>query len=503
LTAQRFVADPFAGGGARMYRTGDLVRWGDGGDLLFVGRVDDQVKIRGFRVELGEVEAALAACAGVGQAAVLVREERPGLKRLVGYVVAAAGVVLDPVVVREWVAARLPDYMVPAAVVVVDGLPLTANGKVDRAALPAPEFVAAGTFRPARTVREQVLCDLFAEVLGAARVGIDDGFFELGGDSIIAIQLVARARAAGLGLTPRDVFTRHSVAALAEAAEQLTDTGQPAPVEGPLVVLDPDELGALSAGVEEFLPLSPLQEGLLFHSLYDQHGVDVYNVQIACVLSGPLDHARMRAACQALLGRHAALRARFVQRRSGQTIQAVAATVTAPWTDVDLTHLTTSEQQDDQVRELLADDRLNRFDTTRAPLARFTLIRLDEHRHVLAFTHHHILLDGWSVPIVFSELFHLYQHGNDTDLPPVVPFRAYLAWLNTRDRHTTETAWRHALTDIDGPTLVAPGTEVAGTPVFPQRVVVELSEQVTAGLAVMARGRGLTLNTVVSVSGPC
>src|SRR5689334_6855445 len=156
---------------------------------MFVGRVDDQVKIRGFRVELGEVEAALASCAGVGQAAVLVREERPGLKRLVGYVVPTADADLDPAVVRERVAARVPDYMVPAALMVVESLPLTANGKVDRAALPAPEFAAGGTFRAARTPREQVLCDLFAEVLGVARVGIDDGFFELGGDSIIAIQL--------------------------------------------------------------------------------------------------------------------------------------------------------------------------------------------------------------------------------------------------------------------------------------------------------------------------
>ena len=147
--------------------------------------------------------------------------------------------------------------------------------------------------------------------------------------------------------------------------------------------------------IEATLPLSPLQEGLLFHSLYDQQGVDVYNVQFACALTGPLDPARMRAACEALLGRHAALRAGFVQRRSAQTIQAVAREVNTPWTDIDLTDLD-GTQQEDRVGELLADDRLNRFDMTHPPLARFTLIRLADERHVLAFTFHHILLDGWS-----------------------------------------------------------------------------------------------------------
>ncbi|WP_203924779.1 amino acid adenylation domain-containing protein, partial [Rugosimonospora africana] len=220
LSAGRFVADPFGGVGQRMYRTGDLVRWTSDGDLVFVGRSDDQVKLRGFRIELGEVESALTEDPGVSQAVVVLREDRPGEKRLVGYVVSVDGATVDGGALRDRLAERLPDHMVPAAVMVLDSLPLTGNGKLDRRALPAPDFSAVSGSRGPRTAEEEVLCGLFAEVLGLDRVGIDDDFFALGGHSILAIRLADRIRSVfGSSVSVRNVFTSPTVAALLKNVE--------------------------------------------------------------------------------------------------------------------------------------------------------------------------------------------------------------------------------------------------------------------------------------------
>ncbi|MGI5378893.1 amino acid adenylation domain-containing protein [Streptomyces sp. CA-251387] len=221
LSAERFVACPFVPG-ERMYRTGDLVRWTDEGTLEFVGRADAQVKIRGFRVELGEVEAALAAHPSVAQAVVTAPQERPGERRLIGYVV-TDGSAVDGRQVREYVARVLPDYLVPAVVVVLDALPVTRHGKVDRAALPAPDFAGRVSGREPRNSVEETLCALYAELLGLERVGVDDSFFELGGDSIMSMQLVARAQRAGLVLKVQDVFEYETPAGLAAVVGAVRD----------------------------------------------------------------------------------------------------------------------------------------------------------------------------------------------------------------------------------------------------------------------------------------
>ncbi|MFI6409989.1 condensation domain-containing protein, partial [Streptomyces sp. NPDC050548] len=312
------------------------------------------------------------------QTAVVVREDTPGDKRLVAYVVPAAGEFMgDPSVLRSFVAERLPDYMVPSAFVTLDALPLTPNGKLDRRALPAPDFVSGAEGKGPRTPQEEILCGLFAEVLGVASVSVDDGFFELGGDSILSIQLVARARAAGLVFSARDVFERKTVEGLAARSQP---AGGPeasgfTPSDLPLVSLSQAEIGVVEArwkDVADVLPLAPLQEGLLFHALYDEQALDVYTTQLSSLVEGRLDVAALKSAASALMERHANLRAGFAYEGLRQPVQVIPRQVDVPWEEVDFTGLAPAEQEA-AVEGWLEEDRARRFDLTAPPLLRFTL----------------------------------------------------------------------------------------------------------------------------------
>ncbi|MGE2722240.1 amino acid adenylation domain-containing protein, partial [Mycolicibacterium celeriflavum] len=291
LSAARFVACPFGGTGARMYRTGDLVCWGADGELRYLGRADEQVKIRGYRIELGEIQAVLANLSGVEQAAVIAREDRPGDKRLVGYVTG----IDDPARLRAQLAERLPSYMVPAAVVSLDALPLTVNGKLDTRALPAPEYSDVDHYRAPADVVEEILADIFAEVLGLERVGVDDSFFDLGGDSISAIQVVMRAHAAGLVGRPRDIFVQQTVARLARVV-RLADGSEAEIDEG----------------------TGPVIATPIMRWLKSVDGpIDQFNQTVLLQAPARVTEAEVVVVLQALLDRHAMLRLRATDDGAG------------------------------------------------------------------------------------------------------------------------------------------------------------------------------------------
>ncbi|MEU1790608.1 amino acid adenylation domain-containing protein [Streptomyces sparsogenes] len=509
LTAERFVADVFGPPGARMYRTGDLGRRRPDGAVEYRGRVDSQVKIRGHRIELGEIEAALAADPSVEQAVAAVSADPSGTRRVVGYVRPRPGSPArpDPAALRESVARRLPAYMVPAQIMVVEDIPLTPNGKVDRAALPAPTFQAANAYRAPASDRERVLHEVFTEVLGGARIGVDDSFFDLGGDSIIAMQLAARAHRAGLALTTKDVFRHKTIARLAEVAEDTGARGEArsgeatAAPKGPLVPLTDTERAELAERGHrpvDVLPLTPLQQGMHFHAMLAADGVDVYTAQAPVRLEGPLAPAALREAVEALVARHCALRVSFTLLGTGRLVQVVHEGMRVPWRETDLSALGEDERRT-RLAELIDEDRLHRFDLAEPPLLRVTLVRLAPDDHLLLVSYHHGLLDGWSLPLFFRDLFALYARGGQADPeqgPPPAQFSDYLRWLDGQDTERAERAWAEALDRLDEPTLVAPDAEAAAATV-PHLATEILDPERTAALSAAARAAGLTLNTVV------
>jgi amino acid adenylation domain-containing protein/non-ribosomal peptide synthase protein (TIGR01720 family) len=389
LTAQRFVASPFDAPGALMYRTGDLMRRRPDGALEFVGRTDDQVKIRGFRIELGEIENVIARRPEVAQAAVVVRQDTPGVKRLVGYVVPETGATADLTELKAHIASVLPEYMVPTAFVVLDRMPLNPNGKVDRQTLPAPSSrQSEGTaFVAPRTPVEQTLADIWADVLGVERVGVDDDFFELGGDSILSIQVVFRTRRAGLHISSNDVFRHRSVALLATVVEQ----GEHATAGQDAVV--------------GTVPLTPIQR-----EFFDTHTIAPHhlNQSMLVELDDDVDEQALRAALAAITAHHDALRMWF-ERVEQQWRQYNGPVVPV---DVLRVHDLSGARDALAVMDELAAQADAGADLADGPLLRALLFRFDASaRPRLFITVHHLVFDAVSWRILVDDLDSAYQQA--------------------------------------------------------------------------------------------
>ena len=421
-SAEKFIPNPFSEKlGERLYRTGDMARWLPDGNVAFLGRLDGQVKLRGYRIELGEIEAALSRHDAIAECVAVIREEVPGEKLLVAYVV-NRGLVPTTGELHAFLRKQLPDYMLPAAFVVLPELPLTPNGKIDRKALPSPEqsrLVMTECFVAPRTPIEEMLAGIWAELLRVEVVGINDNFFELGGHSLLATQVLSRtSETLGVELPLSRIFESPTVRELAEHIEA-ANKGEYATALPPIRPVDRKAAMPLSFGQQRLWFLDQLAPNSAF-----------YNMHAGLHLSGQLDLAALARSFTHLIGRHESLRTVF-RLSDGQPLQLILPAAQCPLPLLDLTALPQPLQPQEVTR--LAQQQARRpFDLSTGPLLRLLLLRLAEDEHVLLLTMHHIISDGWSMGVLVREVMALYEAelgGTTAELPALpIQYADYAHW---------------------------------------------------------------------------
>jgi amino acid adenylation domain-containing protein len=424
LTAERFIPNPFCPHPTqRLYKSGDCARRLANGELEYLGRNDDQVKIHGFRVETGDIEAAINKHASVADSKVILRKGADGDNQLIAYVM-WRNEDASFTTLREFLTDKIPAYMVPAKFVALETFPLTTNGKLDRAALPAPNRtrpeLAEGYVAP-RNVDERALADIWQNVLNVEPVGVYDNFFELGGDSIRSIQILARAGKAGLRFTAADLFRAPTIAELLRIKHN--DTAANAEVQ-----LSSADSKVLPAEVEDAYPMSQLQIGMVYHGRLDPTSA-VYHDVFSYRIEGPFDAAKLNAAIQQLAKRHPILRTSFELSRFSKPMQLVHRYVEIPFALEDIQHLS-SEQQDAAIQEWIEDEKRAPFDFSTAPLVRWKAHVRGANLFQLSYSSHHAILDGWSLAAMLTEVIDSYSallNMREPVAAPAVTYKRFIA----------------------------------------------------------------------------
>ncbi len=524
LTAGQFVPDHLGGQpGGRLYRSGDLARWNAEGGLEYLGRSDAQVKVRGYRIELGEIEAALAAHPGVAECVVAARSGG-GQTDLAAYLVPREGAPSAPSAsdLRAWLGQRLPAYMIPRAFVTLDALPLTAQGKIDRRALPEPGEVRPDLdteFAAPRPGAEETLAGIWGQVLKVDRVGRHDNFFDLGGDSIRSIGVLGQAKAAGIGITLQDLFRYPTLAELAQAAAQATAApDQPQetrPALAPFALLAPEDRDKLPGGLVDAYPMAELQAGMVYEMELNPDRSPYHNVD-SLRIAGPFDEAKFRAAVALVVERHPILRTSFDLSTYREPMQLVHATAQLPFRVADLRGLRREAQEDDIAGYVTA-QRGHLFDHTRPPLLRVAIHMLSAELFQWTVTEHHAIFDGWSLHSTFSEIAANYQRllaGQGAgSAPPVSSYRDFIvaerAAIESAD---SERFWLDKVADRPDRGLPRWEPDRAGDLTVPPladewrlrsekasygAVETLLPAEICAGLAALARRCGVPVKSVV------
>jgi len=501
LTSERFVTHPWDEG-ARLYRTGDRGRYLANGDLEYLGRVDRQVKVRGFRIELGEIEAVLAQHANVSESVVMARDD-DGDTRLVGYIVTEQDLTVNEL--RSHMKERLPEYMVPSAFVLLDRLPLTTNGKVDRRALRAPEdsrLDLGEAYVAPESEAEQILAGVWAEVLKVERVGVCDNFFALGGDSIRSVNVLSLARARGLNFSLQQLFQFQSIRELAQAiADDETVSGSTIHSTPFSLLSDKDKL-KLPADVVDAYPLSRLQSGMLYH-LEATAGVSVYHNINSYHLKAQLNEEVFVHAVQHVVARHDVLRTSFDLFSYSEALQLVHKEAHLPITFEDLRHLTPAAQ-DEVIKSYTESEQQNRFDPSCPPLLRFHIHRTSDETFQFTLTECHAILDGWSLQSTLAEIFQVYfALLKNKSLPEQKPFatsfREFIALEQAALKsEECQRFWYESLSDATVAEISPWDSELTGSGRERARnLVVHIPDEVSEGLHRMAVNAAVPIKSVL------
>ena len=507
LTAEKFIPNGFSSDpGERLYRTGDLARWLPEGILEFLGRADTQVKIRGFRIELGEIEARLRTHPSVMEGVVVAREDTKGEKRLVAYVVPHARQIVIAGELRAFLQQHLPEYMLPAALVVLASMPLNSSGKIDRRALPKPsterpELIEA--FLPPVTQEEKILAEIWGSVLDLEKVGVEDNFFNLGGDSMRSVQVLGLAREQGLNFSLDELFKHPTIRKLSTVLKPYAGTADGRAKIPPFSMIPEEDYKRLPPGLDDAYPLAVLQAGMLFHGEFSPESAIYINIT-TLKLQAHFDREAMTTAIQHIIRRHAALRTSFSLSGGSQPLQLIHHDAPVPLEVSDIRGLP-AEEQAQKVDAWFAGEKSRKFDYAKPPLLRFQIHQLSDVEFQFSWTEHHSILDGWSISIMLAELFQQYfyligQEQEPVDSTPLDGMRDFVKLeLNALSSKESLAFWKRRLSGSLSTELPRSArSQLAGNEVHRTKLFgVPVPDEIFAGLQRLAHALGTPLKTVL------